>query len=85
MLVYEHYLYLNLEVYFAMTENSHSKKKQQQATDKLQEKIAVNPKTKVDNWSAPTQSIPLFFQVVETIKSRILNHEYAPGDSLPSA
>lgn len=32
-----------------------------------------------------TQSIPLFVQVVETIKTRIFNHEYGPGDSIPSA
>ncbi|MBU0462680.1 MAG: GntR family transcriptional regulator, partial [Proteobacteria bacterium] len=28
---------------------------------------------------------PLFIQVAETIKSRIINHEYSPGDSIPSA
>ena len=31
------------------------------------------------------QSIPLFVQVAETIKSRISNHEYGPGDPIPSA
>jgi DNA-binding GntR family transcriptional regulator len=31
------------------------------------------------------RSIPLFIQVAETIKSRIVNHEYMPGDSFPSA
>ena len=31
------------------------------------------------------QSIPLFSQVAETIKARILNHEYRPGDFIPSA
>jgi len=30
-------------------------------------------------------SIPLFVQVAETIKTRIFNHEYGPGDSIPSA
>ena len=32
-----------------------------------------------------TESIPLFIQVAETIKARILNYEYSPGDSIPSA
>ena len=32
-----------------------------------------------------SQSIPLFVQVAETIKTRISNHEYSPGDSIPSA
>jgi len=31
------------------------------------------------------QSIPLFVQVAETIKARILQHEYRPGDAIPSA
>lgn len=31
------------------------------------------------------QSIPLFIQIAETIKSRIFNHEYGPGDYIPSA
>lgn len=31
------------------------------------------------------QSKPLFAQVAETIRSRILNHEYNPGDNIPSA
>ncbi len=31
------------------------------------------------------QLIPLFLQVAETIKTRIFNHEYGPGDSIPSA
>ena len=31
------------------------------------------------------QSIPLFVQVAETIKTRIANHEYGPGDCIPSA
>jgi len=31
------------------------------------------------------QSIPLFVQVAGTIKTRILSHEYSPGDSIPSA
>lgn len=31
------------------------------------------------------QSIPLFVQIAETIKTRIVNHEYSPGDSIPSA
>ena len=31
------------------------------------------------------QSIPLFVQVAETIKSRIANHEYRPGDFIPSS
>lgn len=30
-------------------------------------------------------SSPLFVQVAETLKTRILNHEYGPGDSIPSA
>lgn len=29
--------------------------------------------------------IPLFVQVAETIKARIINHEYSPGDSIPSS
>jgi len=32
-----------------------------------------------------SQSIPLFVQVAETIKTRIFNHEYSPGGSIPSA
>lgn len=31
------------------------------------------------------QSIPLFIQIAETIKSRIFNYEYGPGDSILSA
>jgi len=31
------------------------------------------------------QSIPLFVQVVETLKTRIRNYEYGPGDAIPSA
>lgn len=31
------------------------------------------------------QSIPLFLQVAETIKTRIRNHEYSPGSVIPSA
>jgi len=31
------------------------------------------------------QSIPLFVQVAATIKARISNHEYGPGDPFPSA
>lgn len=30
-------------------------------------------------------SIPLFVQVAETMKTRIHNHEYSPGDAIPSA
>jgi len=30
-------------------------------------------------------SIPLFIQVAETIKKRILNHEYGSGDAIPAA
>jgi DNA-binding GntR family transcriptional regulator len=32
-----------------------------------------------------SQSIPLFVQVAETIKTRIFGHEYSPGGSIPSA
>ena len=31
------------------------------------------------------QTIPLFVQIAETIKSRIFNQEYGPGDPVPSA
>ncbi len=31
------------------------------------------------------QLIPLFIQVAETVKARILNHEYLPGEPIPSA
>jgi DNA-binding GntR family transcriptional regulator len=31
------------------------------------------------------QSIPLFVQVAETLKTRIRNHEYSPGEAIPSA
>jgi GntR family transcriptional regulator len=31
------------------------------------------------------QTIPLFVQVAETIRARIANHEYRPGDAIPAA
>ncbi len=31
------------------------------------------------------ESIPLFIQIAETVKTRIFNHKYEPGDYIPSA